>query len=201
MKNEPDLEGFRLWLQENERSENTIQSYLHAVEMYFKDYPELTRQAVIAWKSDLSKQYQTSTVNLRLNAIKKYAEFEEILIPVKQLKVQRIFAVENVITDEQYHHLMYCLKSDEEWQWYYNILILAKTGTRISETVRLRKSDVLQGYAMLFTKGKIRTILFPLSLTNELKEYLTGLENQEYCYSPLGAEEQSQFHQELSIMP
>ena len=180
MEQEPDLNGFRLFLQENERSENTIRSYLHAVIDYFAVHSKLTKQGVIEWKAELSRKYSASTVNLRLNAIRRYAEFKETLIPIRLMKVQRIFSAENVITDEQYHHLMHCLKSDEEWQWYYNILILAKTGTRISETVRLKKSDVLQGYAVLFTKGKVRTILFPLSLKEELKEYLSELENQEY---------------------
>lgn len=180
MKSEPDLDGFRLFLQEEERSENTIRSYLYSVRAFFRNYSELTKQAVIAWKAELSKKYPASTVNLRLNAVRQYAVFKEILIPVKLMKVQQIFSAENVITDEQYHHLMYSLKSDGEMQWYYNILILAKTGTRISEAVRLKKSDILQGYAVLLTKGKIRTILFPTSLKEDLREYLPQLENQEY---------------------
>lgn len=180
MKSEPDLEGFRLFLQEEERSENTIRSYLYAVRTFFKAYPELTKQAVIAWKTELSKKYPASTVNLRLNAVRQYAVFKEILIPVKLMKVQQIFSAENVITDEQYHHLMYSLKSDGKMQWYYNILILAKTGTRISEAVKLKKADVLRGYAVIPTKGKVRTVLFPTSLQEELKDYLSELENQEY---------------------
>lgn len=180
MKSEPDLDGFKLFLQEEERTSNTIRSYLYSVKAFFKDHPELTKQEVIAWKAELSLSYPASTVNLRLNAIRQYAVFKNILLPVKLMKVQRMFSAENVITDEQYHHLMYCLKSDEEMQWYYNILILAKTGTRISEAVRLKKSDVLQGYAVLLTKGKIRTILFPTSLKEDLKDYLSQLENQEY---------------------
>ena len=139
MKSEPDLDGFKLFLQEEERTSNTIRSYLYSVKAFFKDHPELTKQEVIAWKAELSLSYPASTVNLRLNAIRQYAVFKNILIPVKLMKVQRMFSAENVITDEQYHHLMYCLKSDEEMQWYYNILILAKTGTRISEAVRLKK--------------------------------------------------------------
>lgn len=152
MEKEPDLNGFQVFLQENERSENTIRSYLYAVTEYFTAHPELTKQEVIAWKTELSKKYSASTVNLRLNAIRKYAEFKEVLIPVKLMKVQRMFSAENVITDEQYHHLMYCLKSDEEMQWYYNILILAKTGTRISEAVRLKKLDILQGHAVFYKR-------------------------------------------------
>lgn len=180
MKSEPDLEGFRLFLQEEERTPNTIRSYLYAVETYFKAHPELTKQEVIAWKAELSQSYPASTVNLRLNALRQYAVFKNILLPVKLMKVQMIFSVENVITDEQYHHLMYCLKTDGEMQWYYNILILAKTGTRISEAVRLKKADVMHGYAVISSKGKIRTVLFPTSLKEELKEYLSKLEHQEY---------------------
>lgn len=180
MENEPDLHGFQVFLQEEERTPNTIRSYLRAVETYFTAHPELTKQEVIAWKNELSQMYSISTVNLRLNAIRKYAVYKNILLPVKLMRVQRIFSNECIITDEQYHHLMYCLKSDEEWQWYYNILILAKTGTRVSEAVRLRKMDALRGCATITTKGKVRTVLFPTSLKEELKEYLAKLGNYEY---------------------
>ena len=72
------------------------------------------------------------------------------------------------------------LKADGDTQWYYNILILAKTGTRISQAVRLKKSDIMRGYATIVSKGKVRTILFPYSLKAELDSYLRKSDNQEY---------------------
>ena len=177
---ECNLEAFQLFLQEEEKATNTIKSYLHAVKTYFQAHPDLTNQGVLAWKGELTRKYSTKTVNQRIIAIKKYASFCGVPISVKTIKEQRIFSNENVITDEQYHHLMHCLKSDEDWQWYYNILIIAKTGTRISEAIKLKKIDALNGFATLRTKGKVRTILFPLSLKEELSDYLATLGDYDY---------------------
>ena len=180
VESECNLETFQLFLQEEEKATNTIQSYLHAVKTYFQAHPDLTNRGVLAWKGELTQKYSIKTVNQRIIAIKKYASFCGIPISVKTIKEQSIFNNENVITDEQYHHLMCCLKSDEDWQWYYNILIIAKTGTRISEAIKLKKIDALNGFATLRTKGKVRTILFPLSLREELSDYLATLGDYDY---------------------
>lgn len=179
-KTAPDLEEFKLFLQEEELASGTVRNYLYAVGEYFKIYSELTKQNVIAWKSDLSQTLSANTVNTRLNAIKRYATYQGILIPVKAVRLQRTFSTENVITDDQYLYLMNCLKSDNEMQWYYNVLILAKTGTRISEAVRLKKADAVRGYATITSKGKVRKIRFPRLLKKEIKNYLQSLNNQEY---------------------
>lgn len=179
-QSEPDAEGFKIFLQEEELAPGTVRNYLYAVGEYFRSYPELTKQNVIAWKSDLMRMLSANTVNARLNAIKRYAAYRNILIPVKSVKIQRVFSIESVITDDQYFHLMDSLKADNNMQWYYNILILAKTGTRISEAVRLKKTDAMRGYAIISSKGKVRKITFPRLLKKEIDGYLQKLDNQEY---------------------
>lgn len=126
---ELDLEDFKAFLQEKELSQGTIQNYLYAVGKYFESYPELTKQNVIAWKSELMQTLGACTVNARLIAIKCYAAYKGVFVPVKAVKIQRVFSTSNIITDEQYACLMNGLQSDDDMQWYYNILILAKTGT------------------------------------------------------------------------
>ena len=84
-----------------------------------------------------------------------------------------------MITIEQYHHLMECLKQDGESQYYINILILAKTGARISEAHKLTKADVVRGYADVYTKGKVRRIYIPEVLQTELSEYLADLKEDD----------------------
>ena len=70
------------------------------------------------------------------------------------VKIQKIFLADNVITDKQYSYFMDYLKSDD-MQWYYNMLVLAKTGTRVSEAIRLKKFDAVRGYAIISSKEKI----------------------------------------------
>lgn len=177
---EPDLTGFENYLQEEELSQATLSKYLYSVKKYFESYPELTKQNVVEWKTKLMQTMSASTVNGRLIAIKKYATYKGVLMSVKAVKIQQLSYFDNVISDEQYARLMEGLKADNNMQWYYNILILAKTGTRISEAVRLKKADAVRGYATITSKGKVRTIRFPRLLKKEIEEYLQTLENQDY---------------------
>ena len=176
---EPDLKGFEIFLQNEELSSATCSKYLYAVEKYFEIYSELNKQNVVDWKKKLEKTMSASSVNGRLIAIKRYATYKGVLIPVKAVKIQKIFFADNVITDEQYSYLMDCLKSDD-MQWYYNMLVLAKTGTRVSEAIRLKKSDAVRGYAIISSKGKMRIIRFPRLLKKELVNYLKNLDSQDY---------------------
>ena len=176
---EPDLKGFEIFLQNEELSPATLSKYVYAVGKYFEVYSELNKQNVVDWKKKLEKTMSASSVNGRLIAIKRYATYKGVLIPVKAVKIQKIFFADNVITDEQYSYLMDCLKSDD-MQWYYNMLVLAKTGTRVSEAVRLKKSDAVRGYAIISSKGKMRTIRFPRILKKELANYLKNLDSQDY---------------------
>jgi len=181
--NEPkiilDLTGYLAFMQEEELTPRTQMTYINAVAGYFEEFGELTKENVLAWKTELSKRCSASTVNLYLSAIRHYAKFQEKAIPVKSLKVQRINSVENVISDDDYRYLMDML-FDEERQWYYNILILAKTGARISEAVRLRKRDFMKGYARFESKGKVRKIIIPSCLKRELESYLYYLKPEDF---------------------
>ncbi|MDE6088057.1 MAG: hypothetical protein K2G25_06695 [Oscillospiraceae bacterium] len=94
--------------------------------------------------SDVARMIETA-VKI---AADQYMDNKEVV------KIQKIFLADNVITDEQYSYLMDCLKSDDI-QWYYNMLVLAKTGTQVSEAIRLKKSDAVRGYAIISSKGKI----------------------------------------------
>ena len=103
---EKDLEGFKIFLLEKELSQGTIQNYLHAVRKYFESYPELTKSNVLDWKLELAQTLGACTVNARLIAIKSYAAYKGMFIPVKAVKIQKIFSTSNIITDEQYTRLM-----------------------------------------------------------------------------------------------
>ena len=95
-----NLEDFKAFLQEKELSQGTIRNYLYAVEKYFESYPELTKQNVLVWKSELVQILGACTVNARLIAIKCYASYKGVFVPVKAVKIQRVFSTSNIITDE-----------------------------------------------------------------------------------------------------
>lgn len=172
-----ELEAFRKYLAEEELSENTIKSYLLSVRKFFDSYPELTKINVIAWKEQLMKKFRPKTVNIRLSGLMRYAEYKEIFLKIKYVKIHKVIYTENVITKEQFHYLLDCLKKDGKEQWIINILVLGRTGARISELLRLTKADAVRGYADLYTKGKVRRIYIPASLTADLADYMQDIKD------------------------
>lgn len=173
-----DLEGFRNYLYEEELSPNTIQCYMTGVKQFAEQYADITKPALIAFKQNLiGKGAKPKTVNNRITALLQYCKFKNIPMRVKQVKEQRKTHIDNVITDDQVEHLMNSLKADGNIVWYYNILLLEKTGMRISEARKIKKKDILSGSVTIPTKAHMRTIYFPKSLVDEMREYLSGLDD------------------------
>lgn len=175
-----DVEGFRNYLYEEELSKNTIKVYLTGLQQYSEQYDEITKPNLIAFKQSLiEKGLKPKTVNNRITALLQYCKFKEIPMRVKQIKEQRKTYIDNVITSEQVERLLKGLKADGNIVWYFNILLLSKTGMRISEARRVTKKDILKGSVTMPTKAHMRTIYFPKSLVDEMQEYLSALGDDE----------------------
>lgn len=187
MINAKEIDDFEVYLMEEELSENTRSSYIYAVSLFFEEYDEVNKTNLIKWKAQLLNYLCAKTVNLRLCGIRKYCEYKEIPYSVKQVKVQKNTSVENVMTIEQFNKLINGLKSDNKNKWVVYYAILAKTGARISEFLNMKKSDLDKGYAEMHTKGKVRKILFPKSLSEEIMEFYKDYSDDDYlCVNKYG---------------
>ncbi len=177
-----DMNEFSDFLSEEELSDNTISAYITAVNSFFKFKNEVSKSNIIAWKKDMLTKWSPKTVNLRLTAMKKYCRFKKLNIEVKPVKIHKVASCENVITIEQYNKLVAGLEKDGETRWVMYVKILAKTGARISEALKLKKSDLTRGYAELSTKGKIRRIYIPKKLVNEVSEYFEDFNEDDLLF-------------------
>lgn len=172
--NEDELvKRFTEQLIECEMSENTIESYTFALSSFLKRYDAVTKANLLLWKKQLMGEGMSpNTVNIRLNALNKFLDFDgRPWEKVKILKIQKGTAVENVISEAEYRKLCDSLKRDGNLRWYFIIRLLATTGARASEAIRLKKSDFDRGYAELWTKGKIRRIYIPHGFISEAASY------------------------------
>lgn len=133
-----DLKGFEKYLYEEELSKNTIEVYMRGVRDYSKLHRTITKPFLIDYKQKMIEKYSPKTVNLCITAMLKYCEYKDIPMKLKRVKTAKQTYVENVITESQYKKLMNYLKTDDEL-WYYNILLIAKTGMRISEALKITK--------------------------------------------------------------
>lgn len=178
-----ELEDFRAWLEEKELSENTIDTYTYAVREFYERYEELTKRNLIAYKEFLIANRAPKTAGIRCIAINQYCIFKgKRELCLKTIKIQKARTVENVISREQYEYLLSRLKEDKNEKGYFMILFLATTGARVSEFVRFRKADLEKGYCELWTKGKIRRILFPRKLVEESAEYFQEVKEDDYLF-------------------
>ncbi len=174
-----DIEGFRRYLYDEELANNTIAAYVKGVEKYSEMFTDISKQNLIAFKQYLIKNFKPQTVNLRLTAIIQYCRFKDIPMKIKSIKEPKKTHIDNVISKEQYNRLINGLKSDNDERWYASIVLLAKTGMRISEAVRVTKKDLLAGKVTINAKAHMRTIYFPRSLIDDVKPWLDKLTDNE----------------------
>ncbi len=174
---EKTILGFRDYLIENEKSEATIQKYLHEVRA-LKDYlagEAVTKNRVLNYRQFLRDQNQASTVNVKLSAINHYLKFYHLSdCTVKLLKIQRSAFVdeEKELTRQEYRDLLREAKIQKKDRLYYLLLTICSTGIRVSETGFITVEAVACGKAEISMKGKNRIIILPGKLIKKLKLYI-----------------------------
>jgi site-specific recombinase XerD len=175
-----DVDGFREYLYEEELSENTIESYIYGIKVYSEKYDEITKPNLIGFKAALNESFKPKTVNLRLSAIRKYCEYKEIGIKIKEIKEPKKTHIDNIISPEQFQKLCDGLREDGDERRLVWVLLLGKTGMRISEALKIRKKDILNGSVVMHSKAHMREIYFPKSLVENIAPYLEALDDDDF---------------------
>ena len=171
------LDEFRLYLEHNNMSANTIRSYLYAVWLFQTRYPTISHDYMMLYKCYLIERYKPQTVNLRIRAMNCYIEFlnqpdEKVLM----VRTQKKSFLENVISEADYEYLKNCLLRDEQIQYYFTIRMMADTGMRISELVKVDVTDVRRGYIDLTSKGnRARRVYIPHIVRDPCLEWLDNI--------------------------
>ncbi|MDI3349669.1 tyrosine-type recombinase/integrase [Mycoplasmopsis arginini] len=171
------MKDFKNFLLHQNLSKNTIDAYETAVEMYNRDFDEITKQNLLAFKAVLVDKYKGKTVNLRIQGINKYLEFiGKDKLKLKYIKVQQKSYLENVISDADYEFFKNKLIKDGNLEWYFVARFLGATGARVSELIQFKYEHLKRGYIDLYTKsGKIRRIFIPKRLRIKAIEYYDSI--------------------------
>ena len=175
------MKEFKNFLLHQNLSKNTIESYTTAVDIYLKDFEEITKQNLLAFKAVLVDKYKGKTVNLRIQGINKYLEFlGKDKLKLKYIKIQQKTYLENVISDADYEFFKTKLLKDENYEWYFVIRFLAATGARVSELIQFKFEHLTRGFIDLYTKsGKIRRIFIPKKLRIKALEYYSSINRKD----------------------
>lgn len=169
-----DSEGFVKYLEEEEKSSNTITKYVRDTRAFFEfaDGAPLSKAMVVKWKKKLeSDGYKPTSINsmiASLNAFLRYAGREDCI--VRSLKIQRqLFRpVEKELSKEEYFRLIDAAEGSCRIQLI--LQTLGATGARVSELRCFTVDSVSSGEICINCKGKIRKILIP----DQLREQLLG---------------------------
>lgn len=176
------IEVFREYLEDKELSDNTIKAYITAMKQFFSSFGGISKKNGLDWKRELQgKGLKAKSINIKLNAFNSFCEMvHDCGSKAKAMRIHQATAISNVISEQDYKKLLNGLKNDGNIRWYYNIKLLASTGARVSEYIRLKKADFSRGYAEMWTKGKIRRIYIPMSFLNEADEYYSSFEPDDF---------------------
>lgn len=171
------INNFRIYLYEEERSDNTIEKYMRDIR-FFREWLQdrsIDKSIVIEYKKELCERYSIKSVNSMLSSINAFFVFMGWYdLKVKTLKIQRrIFADKSKeLSKSDYERLLIAAKNKKNERLYYLMQTIAGTGLRVSEIKYVTCEAVRQGQAVINCKGKIRQIFLPKKLCQMLKKYV-----------------------------
>lgn len=171
-----EIEKFRNYLREEEKSENTLEKYIRDVTAFsaFCD-GAITKDAVIAYKQNLiDNGYAVRSINsmlASLNSLFSFLGWYELR--VKSLKVQQqVFCPEEKeLTKAEYMRLVKTAKQKGNERLNLILQTICGTGIRVSELQFITVEAVKRSKAVVSLKGKTRTVFIVKELQKKLLRY------------------------------
>ena len=173
-----EIEKFRNYLREEEKSENTMEKYIRDVTAFsaFCD-GTITKDTVIAYKQNLiDSGYAVRSINSMLASINSLFSFLGWYeLRVKSLKVQQqVFCPEEKeMTKAEYERL--CRTAERKQNEHLCLILqtICGTGIRVSELQFITVEAVRKGEATVSLKGKTRSIFIVRDLQKKLLRYIS----------------------------
>ena len=174
---ESELQSFNIYLQEEEKSKNTIEKYLRDVKnfIHFVGKSDITKETVIAYKNYLlTNHYAARSVNsmlASLNSIFAFLGWNDYR--VKNVKLQREVyrAEEKELTKQEYMRLINTAHLNRNYRLELLLQTICGTGIRVSEVPHITVEAVKKGEAIVWLKGKTRSVFLVKQLRRNLLEY------------------------------
>ena len=173
-----EIERFRNYLREEEKSKNTIEKYIRDVTA-FSEFCDgtTTKDTVIAYKQNLiDSGYAVRSINSMLASINSLFSFLGWYeLRVKSLKVQQqVFCPEEKeMTKAEYERLCRTAERKQNERLCLILQTICGTGIRVSELQFITVEAVRKGEATVSLKGKTRSIFIVRDLQKKLLRYIS----------------------------
>lgn len=172
------IKDFEIFLREEEKSENTIQKYLHDVRAFivFASGSEITKEMVITYKNKLiNENYAVRSINsmlASLNSLFAFSGWSDC--KVKSIKLQRqvYCPEEKELTKTEYMRLVNTAKQKGNERLNLILQTICGTGIRVSELQFITVEAIKNGEAIVSLKGKTRSVFIVKELRKKLLRYI-----------------------------
>lgn len=170
------IENYKIYLINEEKAEATIEKYVRDVTAFgiWVNGREIDKHICLEYKSFLMEQYADKSVNSIISSLNSYFTFMGWNdCRIKTLKIQRqIFAdTEKELKRTEYERLLRAAKKKKDERLYMLMQTICATGIRVSELKHITVEAISKGKATIRSKGKIRTVIIPKRLCQELLKY------------------------------
>ncbi|MDR0708126.1 MAG: tyrosine-type recombinase/integrase [Treponema sp.] len=171
-----EFAAYREWLNRHEKSKITIEKNIRDIikfrVFHGKGLETITKRDILVYKDHLIKKYKPASVNSYLISVNTFLKFtERDAMRVKTVKIQRRNSLDNVLTEEEYSALLKCAENRKNKRLYYLIRTLASSGIRVGELQYIKTEILKTGKTYGCSKTKVREIIIPKNLCNELRDY------------------------------
>ena len=171
------ISKFKTYLQNEEKSTNTIEKYIRDVKVFanYVDSSNVTKEMVIEYKNKLiSDNYAVRSINSMIASLNSFFVFigwEDL--KVKSIKLQRqIYCPEEKeLTKAEYLRLVNTAKQKGNERLNLLIQTICGTGIRVSELQYITVEAVKCGEAVASLKGKTRSVFIVRELKKKLLHY------------------------------
>ena len=171
------ISNFKNYLQNEEKSTNTIEKYIRDVKA-FVDYANsfnVTKEMVIAYKNKLvSDNYAVRSINsmiASLNSLFVFVGWEDLKVKSIKLQKQIYCPEEKELTKAEYLRLVNTAKQKGNERLNLLIQTICGTGIRVSELQYITVEAVKCGEAVVSLKGKTRSVFIVRELKKKLLRY------------------------------
>lgn len=173
---EKTIKNFKIYLQHNEKSKNTIDKYIRDIRNFLDwSHGKKTDKAMLLeYKTYLCKKYAPRSVNSVLSSLNSFFTFigkNDFKIKTLKIQSQVFLAKQKELTKEEYLCLLQAAKHEKNKKIYYILQTIASTGIRISELKYITIDTIKTGQTTINSKSKIREIFLPSALCMILKDY------------------------------
>ncbi len=171
------LDGYKVYLVNEEKSRATIEKYMHDVFSFsaWLSGKNVEKTDVLAYKTKLIESYAPASVNASLSSLNNFFAYMDWHdLRVKNLKIQKqIFAnADKELTRSEYERLLSAAREKKNERLYLLMQTICSTGIRVSELRFITVAAICSGVADINCKGKHRQVFLPKMLCQILKQYI-----------------------------